>query len=118
MYWSWPVSILIFIVKPTDLQYFLDPNGAAEVHSFTFLQLVVIQYISFVASYIEMPERYYPKYWRGVMAFFGLVSWVFTIAVAMNYRLNTFGFLAGAEVQRTNADRSSGNLVSRIRAWP
>ena len=52
------------------------------------------------------------------MAFFGLVSWVFTIAVAMNYRLNTFGFLAGAEVQRTKADRSSGNLVSRISAWP
>ena len=78
---------------------------------------MVIRYISFVASYIEMPERYYPKYWRGFMAFFGLVSWVFTIAVAMNYRLNTFGFLAGAEVHRTKADRSSGNLVSRISAW-
>ena len=83
MYWSWPVSIIIFVVKPTDSQYFLDPNGAAEVHSFAFLQLVVIQYISFVASYIEMPERYYPKYWRGFMVFFGLVSCVFTIAAAI-----------------------------------
>ena len=77
------MSILIFVVKPTDSQYFLDPNGAAEVHSFAFLQLVVIQYISFVASYIEMPERYYPKYWRGFMAFFGLANCVFTIAAAI-----------------------------------
>ena len=84
------------------------PNEITQVHSFAFLQLVAIQYISFVASYIEMPERYYPKYWRGFIAFFGMVSWVFTIAVAMNHRLNTFGLLAGAEMQRTKADRSSG----------
>ena len=57
--------------------------GAEEVHSFTVLLLVVIRYISFVASYIEMPERNYPKYWRGFMAFLDLVSWVFTIAGAM-----------------------------------
>ena len=38
------------------------PNEITQVHSFAFLQLVVIQYISFVASYIEMPDRYNPKY--------------------------------------------------------
>ena len=106
------------VVKPTDSQYFLDPNGAAEVHSFAFLQLVVMQYISIVTSYIEMPERYYLKYCRGFMAFFGLVSCVFTIAVATNYRPNTFEFLAEAEVQSATADRRSGNLVSRTSTWP
>ena len=78
------------------------PNEITQVYSFAFLQLVVIQYISSVASYIEMPERHYPRYWRGFMACFGLVSYVFTIAVATNYRPNTFGFLAGlmCKVQR------------------
>ena len=94
------------------------PNEITQVYSFAFLQLVVIQYISSVASYIEMPERYYPMYWGGFMACFGLVSYVFTIAVGTNYRPNTFGFLAGADVQSTTADWSSGNLVSRISTWP
>ena len=44
---------------------------------------MVIQYISSVASYIEMPERYHPKHWRGFMVVFGLVSCVFTIAAAI-----------------------------------
>ena len=59
------------------------PNEITQVYSFAFLQLVVIQYISSVASYIEMPERYYPKHWRGFMVVFGLVRCVFTIAAAI-----------------------------------
>ena len=38
------------------------------------------------------------------------------VAVATNYRLNTLGFLAGAEAQSTTVDWSSGDLVSRISA--
>eukprot|EP00933_Yihiella_yeosuensis_P029422 TRINITY_DN23083_c0_g1_i1.p1 TRINITY_DN23083_c0_g1~~TRINITY_DN23083_c0_g1_i1.p1 ORF type:complete len:275 (+),score=37.19 TRINITY_DN23083_c0_g1_i1:33-857(+) len=75
---SWGVSLLIFVVAPTE---------NAKIHVLSFVQLVVFMYVGYAGNFVEVNQIHHRPYSWVYLAWYGFVTFGFGICAVVQFAM-------------------------------